>query len=302
MSIGFVGTGTMGKPMAANCLKAGHSLRVYARHPQKIADLVDQGAAVVSRPSDLDGCTHVVLSLPFDPEVEEVLCGHHGILTSAAADMIIIDTTTGTPSAARKMAGLAHRRSVTYIDAPVSGGIAGAHEGRLSFLVGGADGVAELVEPVLRLMGKKIFHTGPAGTGRTIKALNQIVSALNTLTLCETAVLGSKLGVTPTTLYEILRDCAADSYHLRTKFPDFIIPGEFNKGHRIEMMIKDLDIALAIAKEERMSMVMTGLATQLYRAGASAGYAAQDISAMSNFLGGFAGITFSGVDRTEDKE
>lgn len=145
----------------------------------------------------------------------------------------------------------------------------------------------------MKMIGQNIFSVGPVGSGRAVKALNQIISALNTLTICETVVLGKKLGISPGTLFEVLSKCAANSYHLQTKLPQFIIPGTFDGGHRIEMMIKDLEIALQVAKELNTSMILTGQSTQMYRAGASAGYARKDISAMVNFLGSFVGLDFT---------
>lgn len=129
--------------------------------------------------------------------------------------------------------------------------------------------------------------------GRAIKALKQIISALNTLTICETIVIAKKMGIFPEIFYEVLSKCAANSYHLQTKLPQFIIPGKFEGGHGIEMMIKDLEIALQVAREEKTSVIMTGLAIQLYRAAAGAGYGEKDMSAMANFLGSFGGINFS---------
>jgi 2-hydroxymethylglutarate dehydrogenase len=293
MKIGIIGTGTMGKPMARNLLKAKFSVGIFARHPEKAQDLKKEGArllpsaAEVSRESDC-----ILLSLPFDPEVEEVLSGEKGVLAGASPGTVILDTTTGSPRGAKKVAAEARARGVGYLDAPISGGYQGAIEGRLTFIVGGEEKDLEKARPVMEKLGTNIFPVGPVGTGRAVKALNQIIAALNTLTICETVVLGKKLGVSPQTFYEVLSHCAANSYHLQTKLPHFIIPGKFDTGHRIEMMLKDLEIALQLAKEEKVSMLFTALATELYRAGTSAGYAGKDISAMCNFLGSFVGIDF----------
>ena len=142
-------------------------------------------------------------------------------------------------------------------------------------------------------MGPHIHHMGPVGAGRGLKALIQIIAALNTLTLCEAVVLGKKLGISPEKFYEALSHSAANSYHLQSKLPQFIIPGKFEGGHRIEMMVKDLEIGLQIGRELNTSMILSGLAAQMYRAGAGAGYAKKDISAMANFLGSFVGIDFT---------
>lgn len=299
MHIGCIGTGTMGKPMARNCLSKQGELTVYARSATKVQDLVNDGAVLVTSPAELAAaCDVVVLSLPFDPDVEAVVYGDNGILSSARPGTLIIDTTTGTPHGARTVEAAAAAKSVHYLDAPVSGGLQGAIDGTLTFVVGGDERALERVRPVLALMGTSVFHTGAAGSGRTMKALNQIISALNTLTLCESVVLGKKLGIEPSTMYEVLSQCAANSYHLQSKLPSFIIPGDFDEGHRIEMMIKDLDIALDIARQEKMGLLLTGMATQLYRAAASDGFAGKDISSMVDFLGSFVGVRFGARGRT----
>ncbi len=294
MNVGIIGTGKMGKPMAKNILKAGYSLIIYARHPEKVKDLESEGAKLVASPADVGAMTeYIILSLPFDPEVEEVVLGGKGILAGASSGAVILDTTTGTPKAAVQVASVTAQKGVGYLDAPISGGVKGAIEGKLTFIVGGEDANVKKAMPLMEKLGSNVFQVGPVGTGRAVKALNQIISALNTLTLCEAVVLGKKLSIPPQTFFEVLSKCAANSYHLQTKLPQFIIPGKFDGGHSIEMMIKDLEIALQVAKEQNISMMLTVLGIQMYRAGASAGYAKKDISAMVNFLGSFVGLNFT---------
>lgn len=293
MKIGLIGTGTMGKPMAYHLLEAGHSLIIFARHLDKVEDLKNKGAKIVASPAEVGSQSDcVLLSLPFDPEVAEVILGERGIDKAAPPGTIILDTTTGTPQAAIGMAAELAEKGIQYLDAPVSGGVKGAREAKLTFMVGGEKDALEKVKPLLKKLGNNIYHLGPVGSGRAIKALNQIIAALNTLTICEAVVIGKKMGISPETFYEVLSKCAANSYHLQTKLPQFIIPGRFEGGHRIEMMIKDLEIALQIARGLKISAIMTSLATELYRTAANAGYSEKDISAMANFLGSFAGIDF----------
>ncbi|MCJ7748562.1 MAG: NAD(P)-dependent oxidoreductase [Desulfobacterales bacterium] len=294
MNVGIIGTGTMGKPMARNILKAGHSLIIYARHPEKVKDLEAEGAKLVASPADVGAESEcILLSLPFDPEVEEVVLGEKGILAGASSRAVILDTTTGTPKAAVQVASVTAQKGVGYVDAPISGGVKGAIEAKLTFIVGGENADVKKAMPLMKELGSNVFQVGPVGAGRAVKALNQIISALNTLTLCEAVVLGRKLGVSPETFFEVLSKCAANSYHLQTKLPQFIIPGKFDGGHRIAMMIKDLEIALQVAKDLNTPAMLTGLGIQIYRAGASAGYAKKDISAMVNFLGSFVGLDFT---------
>jgi 3-hydroxyisobutyrate dehydrogenase-like beta-hydroxyacid dehydrogenase len=224
-----------------------------------------------------------------------VVLGEKGILAGASSGAVILDTTTGTPKAAVQVASVTAQKGVGYVDAPISGGVKGAIEAKLTFIVGGENADVKKAMPLMEELGANVFQVGPVGAGRAVKALNQIISALNTLTLCETVVLGRKLGVSPETFFEVLSKCAANSYHLQTKLPQFIIPGKFDGGHRIEMMIKDLEIALQVAKDLNTPAMLTGLGIQIYRAGASAGYAKKDISAMVNFLGSFVGLDFTAI-------
>lgn len=294
MKAGIIGIGTMGQPMAANILKAGHSLRVFARNPEKAASLAAQGGKVVASPAEVAaGSDVIVLSLPFDPEVAEVLLGPRGIAEGAKPGLLILDTTTGSTRGAVEVAERLGPRGIAYLDAPVSGGVRGAVEGKLTFLVGGEGPDVERATPLMQCLGAHIHHLGPVGAGRGLKALVQIIAALNTLTLCEAVVLGKRLGIEPAKFHEALSDTAANSYHLQTKLPQFIIPGAFEGGHRIEMMVKDLEIGLQTGREMNHSLLMSGLATQLYRAAAAAGYAKKDISAMANFFGSFFGIDFT---------
>jgi 2-hydroxymethylglutarate dehydrogenase len=294
MRVGIIGTGTMGKPMARNILKAGHSLNIFARNAEKVKDLADEGAKILASPAEVGADSdYVLLSLPFDPEVEEVVLGNQGIAERAKPGLLILDTTTGTPKSAIQIDKRIRPKGIAYLDAPVSGGVKGAIEGQLTFVVGGESPDVERALPLMRSMGPHIHHMGPVGAGRGLKALIQIIAALNTLTLCEAVVLGKKLGISPEKFYEALSHSAANSYHLQSKLPQFIIPGKFEGGHRIEMMVKDLEIGLQIGRELNTSMILSGLAAQMYRAGAGAGYAKKDISAMANFLGSFGGVDFT---------
>jgi 3-hydroxyisobutyrate dehydrogenase-like beta-hydroxyacid dehydrogenase len=294
MKVGIIGIGTMGKPMAANILKAGHTLSIFARNPEKARALEAQEAKVVASPAEVAAASDfIVLSLPFDPEVEEVVLGSRGIAEGAKPGLLILDTTTGSTKAAVQVAERLRPRGIAYLDAPVSGGVKGAVEGTMTFLVGGEGKDVERATSLMNCLGGHIHHLGPVGAGRGLKALVQIIAAMNTLTLCEAVVLGKRLGIEPTRFYEALSDTAANSYHLQTKLPQFIIPGTFDTGHRIEMMVKDLEIGLQMGREMNNSMLVSSFATQLYRAAATAGYAKKDISAMANFFGSFVGIDFT---------
>ena len=300
MNAGIIGIGTMGKPMTLNMLKAGHSVAVFARNPEKARELAAQGAKVTASPAEVAAASDiVVLSLPFDPEVEEVTLGSRGIAEGAREGLLVLDTTTGSTTGAVQVAERLRSRGIAYLDAPVSGGVKGAIEGTMTFLVGGEAADVARATPLMQCMGGHIHHLGPVGAGRGLKALVQIIAAMNTLTLCEAVVLGKRLGIEPERFYEALSDTAANSYHLQSKLPQFIIPGKFDTGHRIEMMVKDLEIGLQMGRELNNAMPLSAFAAQLYRAAATAGYAKKDISAMANFFGSFVGIDFAAHSKKE---
>lgn len=291
MNVGIIGTGAMGIPMARILLEAGENLFVYARNPEKISALKDKGALLVETPAGIGEKSNIIiLSLPFDPDVEEVLLGEQGVLSKAVPGTIIVDTTTGTPVAANKMAELCAVKGIGYIDAPISGGVKRAEDGTLTFIVGGEEKYIEKVKPLLEKLGTNIFVVGQVGAGRVLKSLNQIIAGMNTLILCETVAMGQGFGITPETFYEVLSTCAANSFHLQTKLPNFIIPEKFDGGHRIVMMIKDLEIALGVAKSKNIPLMLTSLGTEMYRAGAGIGYAEKDISSMVNYFKSFVSI------------
>jgi 3-hydroxyisobutyrate dehydrogenase-like beta-hydroxyacid dehydrogenase len=288
MNFGIIGTGAMGLPMARNMLNAGNNLYVYARRPERITELRELGALLLDNPADIGRkCDIIILSLPFDPDVEEIMLGTKGVLSEATPGTIIVDTTTGTPAAAIKMAELCDKKEVAYIDAPISGGVQRAEEGKLTFIVGGNSAYINQVRGLLEILGTNIFIVGQVGAGRVLKALNQIIAGMNTLILCETVAMGQGFGIAPKTFYEVLSTCAANSYHLQTKLPNFIIPEKFEGGHRIVMMIKDLEIALGMAKSKNIPLMLTSMGNEMYRAGAGAGYADKDISSMVNYFKSF---------------
>ncbi len=294
MKLGFIGTGRMGKPMAHNLLKAKHALHVYARHPEKISDLKSAGASLLASPAEVAKASELlVLCLPTDAEVDAVIGGEAGILAGASSGALILDATTGTPAAAQRIAQTLKTKRIEYIDAPISGGVKGAVEAKLTFMVGGEDKTIDRAAPLMEVMGTTIFRVGPVGTGRMVKALNQIITGMNVLILCESVVLAQKAGISPERVFDILSKCSANSFHLQNKLPQFIIPGKFEGGFRIDLMIKDLEIALQAAREMKTPMMFTGLATQVYRAASASGYGSKDTSAMANFLGSFVGVDFS---------
>lgn len=300
MRVGFIGTGVMGKPMAANVLDAGHPLTIFARHPEKIADLIAAGATLAGSPADLASQSEcIVLSLPTDADVEEVMLGSVGVLAATQANSVIVDTTTGAPEFASRIAAAANERAASYLDAPVSGGAKGAREGTLTLMIGGESAAVDRVRGVLDALGKKVHLVGAIGAGRTLKALNQMMAGLNAAVLCESLVLAREAGVSPETFLSVLGTSAGSSYQLQTKLPQFIIPGTFDGGFRISLMLKDLDIALEMARALHTPALLAALGTELYRAAGAAGYGEKDTSSLFAFFSAFSGAGRSVAPNTQ---
>lgn len=285
MNIGCIGTGVMGKPMARNLLGTGSRVAIFARHPEKVSDLGDAGAEITRSLAALASTSDCIfLSLPSDREVEEVLLGQDGILQAARPQTVIVDTTTGSPQAASRMAAAAARCGMSYLDAPVSGGVKGAREGTLTIMLGGDSSVVDRIRPILHAVGRNVYLVGPVGAGRTLKALNQMMAGLNAAVVCESLVLARKAGISDETFLSVLGTSSANSYQLQTKLPQFIIPGTFKGGFRIDLMLKDLDIALELARELQTPTMLAAVATQMYRAAGAAGYGDKDTSSLVGFL------------------
>ena len=204
-SVGFIGLGIMGRPMAANLLAAGYDLTVWNRSPNRQKELVARGARAAPNPATLARQAHVVITmLSDDTSVQEVLCDDEGVIASARPGTLIIDMSTVSPTLSRKLAQAAIGRAVAMLDAPVSGGDVGARNGTLSIMVGGLPHDVERARPLFEVLGARVVHVGPAGTGQVVKACNQVLVATIFAGVSEALVLGSKLGVEPTAVLDAL--------------------------------------------------------------------------------------------------
>src|SRR6266487_1010159 len=199
MQIGFIGIGVMGRPMSLNLLKAGHHVTVFARHPEKpeVQEVLDAGAKLAPSSRAVAMASDVVITMvPNSMQVEEVVAGAHGILEGARKELIIIDMSTIAPATSRKLAEMASKRDVHFLDAPVSGGSMGAVKGTLTIMAGGEREIFEQARPVLEVMGKKenIFYVGPSGSGEVVKIVNNILCGAIAAAIAESFVLGVKAG------------------------------------------------------------------------------------------------------------
>lgn len=196
MNLGFIGLGTMGRPMALHLLEAGHALSVYARRPEALIPLTNAGATACRSPREVAARSTIVFTMVSDAvDVESVLFGDDGVADAAAPGSVVVDMSSIAPAAARALAARLAERGVAMLDAPVSGGERGAVQATLSIMVGGDAGVFARVQPLLAHMGKNIVHVGDSGAGQTAKLCNQVVIGGTLLAVSEALVLASKAGV-----------------------------------------------------------------------------------------------------------
>lgn len=265
-TIGFIGLGIMGKPMAKNLLKAGYELTVYDIVAERMKELVEAGAQAASSSRDVAARSEVVITmLPNSPDVKEAVLGGNGVLEGARPGTILIDMSSIAPAAAREIAARAKEKGVAMLDAPVSGGEPKAIQGTLAIMVGGPADVFEKVKGLLGAMGSSVTRIGEIGSGNIAKLANQIIVALNIAAMSEAMALAAKSGANPETVYEAIRGGLAGSAVLDAKMP-MVLKGNFKPGFRIELHIKDLMNALDTAHEVGVPVPLTSGVMEILQA------------------------------------
>ena len=276
--------GIMGAAMAGNLLEAEHELVVHNRTRTKAEQLLSYGARVADSPRELAEVSDIIITmLPGPPEVEEVVSGEGGLLEGAAEGSLIVDMSTSSPLLARQLAHTARERGVRMLDGPVSGGDVGARDGTLSIMVGGEDEDFERARPLFEVMGETVVHVGGAGAGQVVKACNQIVVALVIEAVAEALVLGSKAGVAPDRVVEVLSGGLAANKVLDIKGEKFL-SRDFTPGGKVEYHRKDLGIALAVGREYGVTLPVTALVDQMFGVLEAKGRGGWDHSALLNLI------------------
>lgn len=260
----FIGMGIMGAPMARNLLKAGYHVTVWNRTPAKTEALVADGAAVAGSPAEVAARSEIVMAcVTNSPDVEEVTLGPGGVIEGAAHGSVFIDHSTISPAIARSVAARLGERGISMLDAPVSGGDVGAQAGTLAVMVGGDADVFERCLPVLGAMGKTIVHVGPSGAGQVVKACNQVAGGLNLLALAEAVALARRSGVDPAKMLDVVGAGAAGSWMISNLGPR-VLRDDFAPGFMVELMQKDLRLALDAADASHTPLLGTSLVHQLF--------------------------------------
>ncbi|MDF2610407.1 MAG: hgd [Lachnospiraceae bacterium] len=285
MNIGFIGLGAMGGPMAENLVKANHNVFVYDVSESAREMLEEKGATNCSNVAVLAENADVILvSLPNSQIVESTMLTENGVFANAKKGAIIIDMSSVSPTSTKKLETIANDRQLNYVDAPVSGGVAGAKNGTLTIMVGAKDEVMENILPILNILGKNIYHVGETGLGDTIKIVNNLLLGCNMVALAEAVVLGQKSGLSPETMYEIVKMSSGNSYVLNAKMEKFILPEQYEGGFAVNLQHKDLGLALELGNELDVSLPFTTLASQIFEAVKEKGMGNRDISYLVKHL------------------
>ena len=282
--IGFIGLGIMGKPMARNLMNAGYELVVHNRSQAAVDELASDGAIPASSPREVASQVKTVITmLPDSPDVRDVVFGEDGLLESMGDGSLLIDMSTISPVTALEVEDALNATGAHALDAPVSGGDKGAITGTLSIMVGGRAKDFERAMPLFEVMGKTIVHVGAASAGQTVKACNQIVVALTFEAVSEALVLGSKAGVDPHKIVQVLVGGLAGNKVLELR-GESMLDHNFQPGFRINLHRKDLGIALDAGKSYDVALPVTALVNQMFTAMVNAGRGDLDHSALLTHL------------------
>jgi 2-hydroxy-3-oxopropionate reductase len=289
MTIGFIGLGIMGRPMAKNLINAGYKLTVYDKFA-KFDDLVALGAEGAASNKEAAAKSDVIITmLPNSPHVKEAVLGPEGVIEGISAGKIVVDMSSIAPGVSREVGEVLKTAGAAFLDAPVSGGEPKAIDGTLAIMVGGDQKTFDAVKPILEKMGSSVTLVGDIGSGNVTKLANQIVVALNIAAVSEAFVLAAKAGVDPAKIFDAIRDGLAGSAVMNAKVP-MILDGNFKPGFRVELHIKDLQNALDTAHALNVPVPLTAAVMETLQALKVDGFAASDHSAIVRYYEKLASI------------
>lgn len=291
-TVGFIGLGTMGRPMAKNLIKAGHKLVFFARKPEIVSEFTALGAKAAATPAEVTKLAEFVVTIvTADPQLTEIVLGDNGVIQGAGEGKMLIDMSTVGAQTEQQLAAALAERGMKFIDAPVSGGPWGAEAGTLAIMVGGATEDYQRALPVLQAMGQKIFHLGPVGCGQTVKLVNQMVGGGIMTLIAEGFVLGKRAGANLDQLLEVMLASSANSTVLEARGRKFLLSDNFVPGFMTELMRKDMSLAVAMADRLKVPTPVAASALQQYTAAMNQGHGEKDFSAVVKVAENAAGVS-----------
>jgi 3-hydroxyisobutyrate dehydrogenase len=290
-AVGFVGVGNMGWPMAARVAAARNKVTVFDLDAQRAENFGrETGARTAASPREVAAASEVVVTmLPTSGSVEQALRGADGILEGLQKSAVLVEMSSGAPGETRKFAEMVASRGAVLVDAPVSGGVARAKAGELAIMAGGDAAILDRLEPLLRKMGSSILRTGGVGSAHAMKALNNLVSTGGFLIGIEALLIGKKFGLEPALMVDVLNASTGMNNSTQKKFKQFVLSRKFNSGFGLDLMVKDLSIALDIGKQTGTATPFAALCRELSAAAAAVLGPGQDHTALARLSEKLAG-------------
>jgi 3-hydroxyisobutyrate dehydrogenase-like beta-hydroxyacid dehydrogenase len=269
LSIGFAGLGVMGRPMASHLAAAGHALTLHDVVPGLARDVAGtlRGAQVAATPAELAARSDIVVTMvPNGTVVQELVCGDEGLLRGLRPGALVLDTSSCEPWLTEATGRLLAAAGVAMVDAPVSGAQWGAEAAELVFMCGGAAADIERVRPLLDVMGKAVFHLGPLGAGHAMKCLNNLVTASNFVAVVEALAIGKRAGLDPAAMVDVLDQSTGMSWISKTHLRQRVISRSFDDPFKLALMLKDIGIAMQLARNVDVPAPLSALGQELWRA------------------------------------
>lgn len=290
-SVGFIGLGNMGRPMAMNLLKHGFALVVYDVAPAAVRTLQEQGAVSANSPDEVARAVERTISMvATTAQAETVIAGENGIAQGAGEGHIVLSMSTIDPFAAKRLHDQLATKGIAMLDAPVSGGTVRATSGELSIMVGGDRAMFDACQDILKGMGASIFYIGGSGQGLAMKLVNNMLVQVNLVAISEALVMGVKAGLDPQTMYEVVRASTGNSFTFESRAPK-IIAGDFTPGGTVDISYKDQELETAFAKQLGVPIFLANVSQQVYQMARAAGLNNQDHCAIIQVLEQLAGVS-----------
>ena len=295
MKVGFIGLGAMGLPMAKRVVAAQHDVVTTFRRRRESADqLAALGARVLDSAADVARAADVVITIvPADRELKELVVGDRGLVEGWSGGKVLIEMTSATALSMLEVERAIVAVGGAVLDAPVSGGTTAAEQGTLTIMVGGDEELLGRHRPLLETMGKQIVRVGGVGQGKVVKMVNQMLAAAHLVMIGEAFALGVRCGADPSTLYEVIKTSSGHSRMMDLRLPAFLLAGKFEPGFRLDLMKKDVNLALDSGRALSVPLLLTSTVGQVFSAASAAGNGDADFSAAAQYVADLANVRLS---------
>ncbi|WP_045522950.1 NAD(P)-dependent oxidoreductase [Neobacillus niacini] len=297
MKVGLIGLGNMGGRIAKRLLQEGNRISIYDKNPQIIQEFVAYGAEAATNPQALAAKNEIIITvLPNAEIVKEVVLGNEGLIKGFKPGSTLIEMTTSLPEVTRDIGKVLYENGISIIDAPISGGVKKAETGELSIMVGGEEAVFSRVLPILNQIGTTIILVGELGAGHTIKAINNLLCATTLGITAEALALGVKMGLDPEKMLKVINNSSGRSHSSEVKFPQQVLNRKFEVGFTIDLMYKDISIALSLAQDQDLPLGISEAVLQLWKKGVTYG-GDLDHTAIAKVVEQMAGVEIKSTEK-----